>query len=132
VEEYIKDYDDWNERAKALNSKDFEGYYHEREIWWCALGINIGSEEDGKNEQFERPVIIFRKFGEETLWIIPLSSKPNQNDSRVLYSFTVNESMQTAKLSQLRLISDRRLLRYMATISYEDFQNLRKLLASCM
>jgi mRNA-degrading endonuclease toxin of MazEF toxin-antitoxin module len=132
VEEYIKDYDNWNERAKALNGKAFDGSFAEREIWWCALGINIGSEEDGKNEQFERPVIIFRKFGEETLWIIPLSSKPNQGNSRVLYSFTINGAIQTAKLSQLRLISERRLLRYMATISYEDFQNLRKLLASCM
>ena len=96
------------------------------------MGVNIGSEEDGKNEQFERPVIIFRKFDEKTSWIIPLSSKTERNDSRMLYGFTVNGIKQMAKLSQLRLISDKRLLRYITTISYEDFQNIRKLLGSFM
>ncbi|MFH1170496.1 MAG: hypothetical protein V1704_02965 [Candidatus Vogelbacteria bacterium] len=45
-----KDFDQWNERKKGLHNRDRVPFYHEREIWWCALGVNIGSEQDGSKE----------------------------------------------------------------------------------
>ncbi|MEK7104887.1 MAG: hypothetical protein AAB868_02505 [Patescibacteria group bacterium] len=38
-----KDFDNWNKRKKEINSEE-PNFYHEKEIRWCSLGINIGNE----------------------------------------------------------------------------------------
>jgi len=125
--EYIKHFDRWIERKKRIN--DILGYvsFKERDIWWCSIGCNIGSELDGKNDEFERPVIIFRKFSEDTAWIIPLISKTMTPGSMHEYDLTKNGKAIIADISQLRIISTKRLLRYMDFLAYEDFQGIRKI-----
>ena len=41
-------------QAKAKNIDQAHGvvYFHEREIWFCYLGVNIGSEQDGTRKTF--------------------------------------------------------------------------------
>ncbi len=57
-----KDFDRWNNQKKVIQQLNNQGIlFSEREVWWCALGENIGDEENGKNELFERPVLIIRK-----------------------------------------------------------------------
>ncbi len=34
----------------------------EGEIWWAALGENVGVEINGKHKDYSRPVIVFRKL----------------------------------------------------------------------
>jgi len=68
-----KDFDRWNELKKKLHQRDEKILFHEREIWWCSLGLNIGFEEDGKHSLFERPVLIVRKFNKYVLWVLPLT-----------------------------------------------------------
>ncbi|MFA5871014.1 MAG: hypothetical protein WC842_03995 [Candidatus Paceibacterota bacterium] len=58
--EYKKDFDSWNIQKKKINTREKVIFCNIREIWWCSLGVNIGSEEDGKNELFERPVLILK------------------------------------------------------------------------
>jgi hypothetical protein len=60
----MKYFDLWNTAKQNLDIKILDEKFrvHEREIWWCSMGVNIGDEEDGKNELFERPVLILRKF----------------------------------------------------------------------
>jgi hypothetical protein len=37
-----KDFDKWNNKKKEINNQDFfDLFFHEREIWWCSLGLNI-------------------------------------------------------------------------------------------
>ena len=69
-----KDFDTWNLQKKQINNKHRRITFHEREIWWCSLGLNIGFEQDGKNYLYERPVLVIRKFNKHTLWILPLTS----------------------------------------------------------
>ena len=55
----MKDFDSWNKEKKGLENVGHDILsFHEREIWWCSIGINLGDEQDGKNELFERPVLI--------------------------------------------------------------------------
>ena len=129
-EEYKKNFDAWNEYAKILDVMEFKGILHEGHVWWCALGINIGREEDGKNEHFERPVLLFRKISSDTLWVIPFTSKSAEKKSSFLYTFSFNGNIETAKLSQMRLISNQRLLKYIGTISPDDFKNIRNMFIS--
>lgn len=71
----MKDLDNWHKLKKHLDQKANHLKFHDREIWWCSLGINIGREQDGKNADFVRPVLILKIFNNETAWILPLSSK---------------------------------------------------------
>lgn len=44
-----KDFDQWNSEKKGLEISGPESLqFHEREIWWCSIGINLGDEHDGK------------------------------------------------------------------------------------
>ena len=47
----------------------------EREIWWVSIGENVGSEIDGKNVLFSRPVIIYRKLAHGFYFVIPTTTK---------------------------------------------------------
>jgi mRNA interferase MazF len=124
--EDTKSFKKWGFRKEMINSRHDNRTYHERDIWWCSLGCNIGHEEDGKHEYFERPVVIFRKFGNKTFWAIPLSSQTSREKSNYEYSFNSNNGQQTACISQLRLLSSKRLLRYIGTVPYQDFQIIRQ------
>ena len=72
----MKDFDSWNEEKKSLENVGHDILaFHEREIWWCSIGINLGDEQDGKNELFERPVLILKKFNNKVAWVLPMSTK---------------------------------------------------------
>lgn len=42
-----KDFDEWNAKKKEIHKGGEAPFYNEREIWWCALGANVGFEQDG-------------------------------------------------------------------------------------
>jgi mRNA interferase MazF len=115
-----KDFDRWNTRKKKIHNAPFRSYVHEREVWWCALGLNIGFEQDGKNDLFERPVLVLRKFSADVVLAVPLTSRERKG----LYYLTVPYDGQKASLilSQLRLISTKRLLRRMYRMSGTHFK----------
>jgi mRNA interferase MazF len=67
-----KDFDRWNKKKKTLHQTHFTHFVHEREVWWCALGANVGVEADGKHDNFERPVLVLRKFNRDAVLVVPL------------------------------------------------------------
>ena len=46
-----KDFDRWNKLKKAINASEESErvYFHEGDIWWVRLGVNVGFEIDGKH-----------------------------------------------------------------------------------
>ena len=130
MEDDLKRFDVWNDIKKILNKKIIKEttHFYEREVWWTSLGKNIGSEENGKNKHFERPCLIFRIFNKDVLWVIPLTTKLNIKNDRNEYLIKNNDLNSIADITQLRLISSKRLLRYKNTISYDDFQNIIKMI----
>lgn len=70
-----KEFEIWNKKKQTLHHSNKDIYFRKGEIWWCALGVNIGYEQDGKNEKFERPVLVLRKINRHLALTIPLSSK---------------------------------------------------------
>jgi len=127
-----KDFDKWNKLKKDLQKEERKFFAHPREIWWSSLGINIGAEIDGKNENFERPIIILKVYSRESMLILPITSK-EKNDK---FHFKIevenpNESEKHnrptwVKLTQSRVISNKRLLRKIGLVSQEEFIKLKK------
>jgi mRNA-degrading endonuclease toxin of MazEF toxin-antitoxin module len=117
-----KDFDNWNELKKILNEKQNTPFANSREIWWCSIGVNIGTEEDGKNELFERPIIILRVLNKNTLRIAPLTSKEKSDK----HNFTISYNNRTGSviLSQIKTISTKRLSRKMARLDKKQYEKL--------
>lgn len=131
-EEYIKDFDRWNEKKKGADEKDLGRnlFIHEREVWWCSLGVNIGVEIDGKNNDFERPVLLVKKFNGLMFWGVPLTSKAKENPYIVKVEH--QKGVSYANISQLRLLSTKRVLRKVGVISEESFAKVVSCLKSCL
>ncbi|MCX6715797.1 MAG: type II toxin-antitoxin system PemK/MazF family toxin [Candidatus Taylorbacteria bacterium] len=119
-EEYIKDFDSWNEYAKKLDKTEPDGFFRAREIWWCALGVNIGSEQDGKNDNFVRPVLVLYKIRYNLALIVPLTSKIADHEDRI--TFEISSGKYQILLSQLRTVSAKRLLRNIGYIRKETYK----------
>ena len=68
-------YDLWNEQKKVLAVTQKKILFKEGDIWWCSLGLNIGTESYGKGETFRRPVLIIKKLSGDACITLPLTSK---------------------------------------------------------
>src|SRR3989338_1564765 len=69
-----KDFDKWNGLKKNLQKNGNRFFFHEREIWWCSVGVNLGFEQNGRSDTFERPVLILRKFNQDIFLGLPMTS----------------------------------------------------------
>lgn len=120
-----KDYKNWHSKKTQINEIESRPFFHEREIWYCAIGINVGFEQDGKGEDFLRPIVIYKKFNNEIFWAFPLTL--TQKKSKFYFQFSFEDNIESvAILSQIRLIDARRLDHKIGDISKEDFEKLTK------
>lgn len=120
----MKDFDGWNEQKKRLEKSERERLeFFEQEIWWCAIGVNIGHEQDGKHGVYERPVLIVKKFNATTAWVVPLSTK--QKHGYLYHSISLDGEVQSVLLSQMRLVSVKRLRRRKGSISFGQWKEVR-------
>ncbi len=120
-----KDFDGWNEWKKQIQEKDLNLIYHQGEIWWCHLGINLGFEEDGSGEAAERPVLIVRRFNEYLCWAIPLSTSQKKNPYYVPAGI-VGDKAAAAMISQMRPIDTKRLINQVGVMDSEFFYRIKK------
>ena len=123
---YKKDFDNWNNVKKKINNRNSDKvYYKEREIWWSSIGVNVGYEMDGKNEYFERPVLILKKINKNQFFGLPITSKDKQGYlySKIKYSGSLNKG--SVNFAQVKVFSSKRLLRKMGMVEKENFLNLK-------
>jgi mRNA interferase MazF len=119
-----KDFDTWNEKKKIIDATEFRAFVHEREIWWCSLGLNVGDEEDGKNDLFERPVLVLKKFNRNIILTAPLTTRVKNN--KYYFPFKHDGTQFAVVLSQLRLISTKRLTRRIRKIDHTLFRAIKE------
>lgn len=116
-----KNFKKWNNVKETVNDLDSSHiYFYEREIWWCYLGLNIGTEEDGKGEYFMRPVLIYKKFSRNLCWAIPLSTVVSRGE----YFFPLLSELsiiRMAILPQMVRIDVKRLRGKLDIISVMEF-----------
>lgn len=123
-----KGFGKWRELKGYIEENNTPFLFREREIWWASIGLNIGEEQDGKNELFERPVLILRKFSKGIFWGLPTSSKIKNNEYNFKYSPDQEEDTSIL-LSQLRIFSSKRLIRKTVTMNESEFIEIRKRVA---
>lgn len=113
-----KNYVGWYRLKVQTEHHDFTGNFSEREVWWCSIGANIGDEEDGKNNLFERPVLVLRKYSKSLFLALPLSTTRKVN--QFYHPIVIGDVNGVVLLSQGRALSSKRLLRRLGRIDSND------------
>jgi len=115
----------WCDLKSKINSFNKENvFFKEREVWYCYLGLNIGFEQNGKGDNFLRPILILRKFNKHLFVGLPLTTKIKTN--YFYYKIYYNKKEQCVILSQIRSIDSKRLKNKTFIISKEDFKEIKK------
>jgi mRNA interferase MazF len=121
----MKKFDEWNEVKKRTENKLKIPTMKQREIYWANVGENIGFEQNGKGDDFMRPLLVFKKFSNNMFFGIPLSTQKKDNGSFFFeFSFKDNE-ISTALIVQGKLYDAKRLDRKIGKIGLEDFEKLK-------
>jgi mRNA-degrading endonuclease toxin of MazEF toxin-antitoxin module len=123
-----KEFDARNIVKKHINNERRVVYVHAREVWWCAIGVNIGAEVDGKNEHFERPVLVIKVYNRESLFVVPITSRAQENKFHIpIVICSASGAVRTVwvKLTQSRVISTKRLLRKVDVVNRVTFDQVR-------
>ncbi|MFA6076622.1 MAG: type II toxin-antitoxin system PemK/MazF family toxin [Candidatus Paceibacterota bacterium] len=124
-----KDFKDWHIEKSDLHENKVRAFFHEREVWFASIGVNIGFEQDGKHEKFLRPIIVVKKFNNEVCWGIPTTKKNKKGKYYFSFEYKEGEST-TVILSQLRLIDSKRLDYKIGSMKESDFTEMKKRLMS--
>lgn len=119
-----KNFDAWNVVKKKTDIENTR-LYTAREIWWCRLGVNVGTEQDGSDENFVRPVLIVRGFGPSACVVVPLTTSPRVHAMRIAIG-EVDGKQARANISQLRVVDARRLGEKICFLSKAHFDSVRK------
>jgi mRNA-degrading endonuclease toxin of MazEF toxin-antitoxin module len=120
-----KDFDGWNEQKKRIHGRPSSPHYHEREIWWCAFGVNVGSEQDGSGPDRYRPALILKGMSAATCLAVPLTTSTHEHPLRPPIGVVDGKSAHVL-LSQMRIIDTKRLMRKIGYLDMTIFEEIRK------
>ncbi|MFH0912143.1 MAG: type II toxin-antitoxin system PemK/MazF family toxin [Patescibacteria group bacterium] len=120
-----KDFLKWHNQKQDLHENGPRTFYKQREVWWCRVGLNIGFEQDGKGEEFARPVLIIKGFSKEVFWGLPITTSPKSGPYYLNLDLG-DETARKAVISQIRLMDAKRLIGKIATLNKDDFVNIKK------
>ncbi len=120
-----KDFDAWNSEKKKIQETDLVRFYKVRDIWWCKIGVNVGFEQDGKNEGFGRPILILKGFSKNTVLCAPLTTSSHGNQYRIPIGM-IDGKPASVILSQIKVIDIKRLTTKIAVLDKETFQKIQK------
>jgi mRNA-degrading endonuclease toxin of MazEF toxin-antitoxin module len=120
----IKQFRAWFRQARALHkSSHAVPLVSVGDIWWIAMGDNIGSEINGKNSkhhtEFSRPGIIYKKLSHSLYLIVPTTSGHKEGSWWCNLKFKGKD--MAACLHQIRVIDYRRLYDDMGKLSATEF-----------
>jgi len=121
----MKDFDRWNLHKKRIDARPEGRHYKEREIYYLNIGENVGFEQNGKGEEFVRPVVVLKRFNRHVFIGIPLSSTQKRGKFYFPFSF-VEGKESVAILSQLRIFDAKRLLNKLGMMKKDDFVKMKE------
>lgn len=123
-----KEYDEWHRKKKILNEREDMDtiFFREKEVWWTALGVNIGFEQDGKGEEFRRPVLILKKFNKYAVLVVPLTTKIKKDNRYYVECSVANDDIsRMAVISQVRLIDTKRFIDKLGVMNEDSYIKIK-------
>ncbi len=121
-----KDFTRWHLLKNTIHGEKERPYIHERDIWFCSLGLNVGYEQDGRGKNLLRPVVVVKKFNQELCWSVPLTKTTKENHPYFLTFSFDGATKSSAILSQIRLIDAKRMHYKIGMMPLRDFKEMKK------
>jgi len=119
-----KQFDKWNNLKKDIHTNNSLIKFQQRHIVFMKIGANVGYEQDGKGDDFLRPVLVYKKFNNQVFLGIPLTSRIK--DDKFHFEFEYKKGKRSfAILSQMRLFDIKRAKYYDGKISNYYFEKLQ-------
>lgn len=120
---YMENFDLWNQVKQITNKKENKVGFKEREIFWIRLGQNIGTEEYGKGNEFQRPVLIIKKLTSNIFVGLPLTSTLKHNDYFHTIEYNTKKGLvkNSAMILQLKTFDKKRLMTRIGMLNKNDF-----------
>jgi mRNA interferase MazF len=118
-------FDDWNIVKKATDQNTRTIGIKPREIFWAKIGENVGYEQNGKGNNFARPVIIVKKLTHELFLGIPLSNTIRP-DGDYFHAFEYHNTANglvtnSALILQTKVFSVKRLMNKTGIVDKNNF-----------
>jgi mRNA interferase MazF len=122
-----ENFDKWNQIKKNVQEDEKNRLFKQRDIFFINMGQNIGFEQNGKGENFVRPIVILKKITNQMFIGIPLSSQIKDGDWFFKFEFNIKDkiSLNIAILPQIRMFSSKRLLNKIGVMKIEDFKKMK-------
>ncbi|OGI78106.1 hypothetical protein A3C57_01795 [Candidatus Nomurabacteria bacterium RIFCSPHIGHO2_02_FULL_33_12] len=120
-----KNFDAWNNKKIKIHNNETYNHPQEKEIWWCSIGMNIGSEVYGKGDDYTRPVLVINAEGSESFIGIPLTSKVKNKKYSCIIK-TDDNILHTALVYQIRSFDKRRLTAIKYVLSDQEYLKIKE------
>jgi mRNA interferase MazF len=120
----MKQFDKWNEVKKLVDNRENIINYKEREIYWARIGENVGFEQNGKGNEFSRPVLVVKKLNKHLFFGVPLSTSIKRGSYFYQFTFLPNK-ISTALLVQAKVYDMKRVDKKLGMIHKDDFEKLK-------
>lgn len=121
---YKKEFDLWNDIKKNLEKAVSSTYIRAGEIRWASIGVNVGSEMDGKGKSFTRPVLVLHVIGKHLALVLPVSTKIKDSVGYLKINFKGKE--QSICLHQMKIVSQKRIFERQGKISEEKLKEIKE------
>ena len=119
----LEKYLHWVKQKFNINNLERNIQIKEGEVYWCSLGLNVGDEENGKGAGYRRPILVLKKFNNNIFLGVPLSTKNKNN--KYYTKVTLKDTVQSAMISQIRIIDTKRLSDKIGYIKKEDLASVK-------
>jgi len=125
---YQKDFDGWSQAIPVINEQE-PPEFRAKEVWWCNIGVNIGTEADGNRMNSEvsyfytRPVLILKKLSNNSFIALPMSKKIKQGSW--YYPIQVQNNSSNLLFHQIRSFDARRLTSKISRITDEQLDMIK-------
>ncbi len=120
----IKSFDRWNNCKKYTHEVKNIIKFQQFQIIFMKVGLNVGYEQDGKGDEFLRPVLVYKKFNNRVFLGIPLTSRIKNDKFHFKFEYKKGKK-SFAILSQIRLYHIKRAKYCDGKISKKQFANLQ-------
>lgn len=120
----MKDFTDWHKIKTNIEQKENRIHFQIRDVFFCSIGENVGFEQDGRGEEFLRPIVVVKKFNNEIFLGVPLTKTDKKG--KYYFPFNLNEEKSVAILSQVRLFDSKRMKYKIGMINEKDFTTLKE------
>jgi mRNA interferase MazF len=119
-----KDFSEWHRVKQNIQNFKKHLFAAEREVRWCFVGLNVGSEMDGSGAYYARPVLVIKKMSKNTCLCVPITTKNKYWPD--YFNIDLRDGVfRMVILSQIKLIDTKRLREVITILDQDQFQKIK-------